>query len=73
VLFINIWVSAVWPIQPMHAHTLAGAAVVVIVLSIFLIIFCVYSVIFCIKMVELRTLASTDIVSGNVYSIIYVD
>jgi len=46
---------------------------VVIVLSIFLIIFCIYSVIFCIKMVELRTLASTDIVSGNVYSIIYVD
>jgi len=46
---------------------------VVIVLSIFLIVFCVYSVIFCIKMVELRTLALTDIVSGNVYSIIYVD
>jgi len=46
---------------------------VVIDLSIFLIIFCVYSVIFCIKMVELHTLAWTDIVSGNVYSIIYVD
>ena len=46
---------------------------VVIVLSIFLIIFCIYSVIFCIEMVELRTIASTDIVSGNVYSIIYVD
>jgi len=40
----------------------------VVVLSIFSIIFCVYSVIFCIKVVELRTLACTDIVSGNVYS-----
>ena len=46
---------------------------VVIVLSIFLIIFCIYSVIFYTKMVELRMLAWTDIVSGNVYSIIYVD
>jgi len=46
---------------------------VVIVVSIFLIVFCVYSVIFCIKMVELSTLAWTDIVSGNIYSIIYVD
>ena len=51
VLFINIWDSAVRPIQPMHAHTLAGAAAVVIVLSIFLIIFCIYSVIFCIRIV----------------------
>jgi len=41
--------------------------------SIFSIIFCVYSVIFCIKIVELRMLASTNIVSGNVYSTIYVD
>jgi len=47
--------------------------ITVVVLSIFLIIFYVYSVIFCIKMVELRTLALTDFVSGNIYSIIYVD
>ena len=47
--------------------------ITVVVLSIFLIIFCIYFVIFCIKMVELRTLAWTDIVSGNIYSIIYVD
>jgi len=33
-----------------------------VVLSECTIIFCVYSVIFCIKMVELSTLAKTDIV-----------
>jgi len=47
--------------------------ITVVVLSIILIIFCVYSVIFCIKMVELHTLAWTDIVTGNVNSTIYVD
>jgi len=40
--------------------------IIVVVLSKFLIIFCI-------KMVELHTLAWTDIVSGNVYSTIYVD
>jgi len=47
--------------------------VTIVVLSEININFCGYSVVFYIKMVELRTLAWTDIVSGNVYSTIYVD
>jgi len=47
--------------------------VIIVVLSEININFCGYSVVFCIKMAELRTLAWTDIVSGNVYSTIYVD
>jgi len=47
--------------------------VIIVVLSEININFCAYSIVFCIKMVELRTLAWTDIVSGNVYSTIYVD
>jgi len=37
------------------------------------VVWCVFSNIFCIKMVELRTFALTDIVWGNVNSIIYLD
>jgi len=47
--------------------------VIIVVLSEINIKFCGYSVVFCIKMVELHMLAWTDIVSGNVYSTIYVD
>jgi len=47
--------------------------VIIVVLSEININFCGYLVVFCIKMVELRTLAWTDIVSGNVYSTIYFD
>jgi len=36
------------------------------------VVWCVFSIIFCIKMVELRTFALTDIVWGNVYSIMSI-
>jgi len=40
---------------------------------VFLVVWCVFSIIFCIKLVELCTFALTNIVWGNIYSIIYVN